>query len=708
MLAEAGLFLNFEKCMIAFESLIYLGYRISEKGIGLNEAHLEAINNFPVPRNTKEVEKCHGLFSYFRKFVRDFARIARPLTSLTRKDAVFKWTDECMNAFLTLRKKLTEAPILSVYDPKRETELHTDASAKGFGAAIMQKQNDGKFHPVAYFSKCTSAAETNYHSFELETLAIVHALKRFRMFLHGIPFTMVTDCNSLTLTLSKKLINPRIARWALEFEDYNYTVRYRKGDQMAHVDALSRNFSVGVVDGSDVDLNIQISQSRDEVIELLRSKLESADIPGYILENGLVFRVNDQRRKQLYVPKEWETNLMRLTHENYGHMGVEKCATQIQKYYWFPNMREKLNKFIKNCLKCIYYSVPPRSNARNLYSIERVAEPFHTLHIDHFGPLPAIKSKRKHVLAVIDSFTKFTKLYAVNTTNTKEAVCAMRKYFEVYSRPVRIISDQGKGFDSSDFGQFMKDSNIKHIENSVASPQSNGQVERVNRVIKAILAKTTEPIEHSDWVKKLSNVEFAVNNTVHCTTKQTPSKMLFGAEQRGEIIDELTEHLRESHGNVTEDLNDIRQRAKLAIERSQLKNQEYHKEKYTDAIKFKVGDLVVIKHVDTTVGKNKKFNIKYRGPYCVQKYLGNDRYVVADVENCQLTQMPYENIVDSSRMKLWLEHIKNEDEVDRGNTVELSIEHMSEENCTDYEYLDDSQITNSGQLPVDFYTDDEY
>lgn len=146
----------------------------------------------------------------------------------------------------------------------------------------------------------------------------------------------------------------------------------------------------------------------------------------------------------------------------------------------------------------------------------------------------------------------------------------------------------------------------------------------------------------------------------------------------------------------------------MAIEKSQLQNQRYHGEKHTDAVKFKPGDLVVIMHVDTTVGKNKKFNIKYRGPYCIKKYLGNDRYVITDVENCQLTQLPYENIVDSSRMKLWLKHIKNEDEVDKGNTVELSIEQMPEENCTDCEYLEDSQLEHSGQLPGDFYTDYEF
>lgn len=694
-LAEAGLILNFEKCKFAYEEISYLGYVVNVMGVRPNDEHLQAIMEFPVPKNTKEVHCCVGLFSYFRKFVKDFSRIAKPLSQLTRKDAVFMWSDECMKAFEFLKLCLLTAPILCIFDPKKETELHTDASSKGFGAAIMQKQSDGLFHPVAFFSKCTSETESRYHSFELETLAIVYALRRFRMFLEGIKFTIITDCNSLTLTLNKKVINPRIARWALELENFEYKVRHRKGEQMAHVDALSRVLPVGVVDGSDIDLNIQISQSRDKVINELKDKLENQDVSvsGYVLENGLVFRVNDKNRRQLYVPAEWESNVMRLVHEKYGHVGIEKCIMQIQKNYWFPYMREKLNKFIRNCLKCIYYSPDSRSNRRNLYSIKKVPEPFHTIHIDHFGPLPSLKSKRKHVLAVVDSFTKFVKLYAVNGTSTKESWCALKKYFEAYSRPVRIYSDKGTCFTSAEFKRCLEEFNIKHVEASVASPQSNGQVERVNRVLKTMTAKMTEPIDHSDWVKQLSNVEFSLNNTVHCTTKQTPSKMLFGVEQRGENIDELTEYLQDCYGEEYKNLNEIRSQAQEAIQKSQLYNQKYFEEHHKPAKEFKKGDLVMIKHVDSTVGKNKKFNIKYRGPYVVRKCVGNDRYHITDVENCQLTQMPYDNIIDASRMRLWMENLNNLDETDlKCNTEETVVNKPDESFCTDYEYLDDEEI----------------
>lgn len=140
---------------------------------------------------------------------------------------------------------------MSIYNPKRETELHCDASSEGFGAILMQKQDDKKLHPVMYFSKATTPAESRYHSFELETLAIIYALRKFRVYLMEIPFVIRTDCSSLTLTLNKKETNPRIARWALELENYDYQIEHRSGINMGHVDALSRCHDAGTADEND-------------------------------------------------------------------------------------------------------------------------------------------------------------------------------------------------------------------------------------------------------------------------------------------------------------------------------------------------------------------------------------------------------------------------------------------------------------------------
>lgn len=179
----------------------------------------------------------------------NFSIIAKPLYDLLKKDKVFKFGPEALNSFDMLRNKLLESPVLGIYDHKSETELHTDASALGFGAVLIQRGEGRKWHPIFYFSKRATEAESRYHSFELETLAIIYALRRFRIYLYGKEFKIVTDCNSLALTLDKKELNPRIgARWALELQNYDYKVEHRAGTRMQHVDSLSRSLEVLVVE----------------------------------------------------------------------------------------------------------------------------------------------------------------------------------------------------------------------------------------------------------------------------------------------------------------------------------------------------------------------------------------------------------------------------------------------------------------------------
>lgn len=197
-ITNKALKLNLNKCKFGFEEIDYLGYSISAVGISPSDAHIAAIKKYPMPTSAMAVHSCIGLFSYCRRFVPQFSRIAKPLQNLLHKDAVFNFDHRYHEAFYELKKRLIAAPVLAIYSPTKTTELHTDASSFGFGAALMQKQEDGKLN-----------------SFELETLAIIYALRRFRVYLEGIPFKIITDCNSLTMTLEKKQINSRIARWAL-------------------------------------------------------------------------------------------------------------------------------------------------------------------------------------------------------------------------------------------------------------------------------------------------------------------------------------------------------------------------------------------------------------------------------------------------------------------------------------------------------------
>ena len=204
LMVENKLELRIENCKFIQTEIEYLGYKVSEKGVAPTERGTEAVTNFPIPQNTHDVQKFLGLCSYFRKFIEGFSIIAKPLYDLLRKNTIFEFTELELQSFETLKKKLISAPVLSIYNPNDETELHCDDSKVGFGAVLLQRKADKQLHPIFYFLKRTSDYETRYHSFELEPLAIVYALRRFKVYFQGIKFKILTDCNSLKQTLDKK------------------------------------------------------------------------------------------------------------------------------------------------------------------------------------------------------------------------------------------------------------------------------------------------------------------------------------------------------------------------------------------------------------------------------------------------------------------------------------------------------------------------
>ena len=181
------------KCKLVFSEVEYSGYKVAEQGIRPGTSLLLGLKCYPEPRNHKELHSFMGLCSYFRKFIQNFSTIAHPLQNLLKKNATYDFNDECRKFFKTLIDKLVTSPVLSINDPKNETELHCDESKLGFGGALLQRQNDQKLHP----------------QFELQTLAIISSLRRFRVYLQGIRFTIITDCNLLAMTLNKKEVNAK-------------------------------------------------------------------------------------------------------------------------------------------------------------------------------------------------------------------------------------------------------------------------------------------------------------------------------------------------------------------------------------------------------------------------------------------------------------------------------------------------------------------
>lgn len=152
-------------------------------------------------------------------------------------------TDE-RKSFTELKYRLSKEPVLRIYDPAAITELHTDASIEGLGAVLLQKyDNEKHYHPVYYMSRKTSEAERKYHSYELEILAIIKAVQKFRVYLLGVKFKLVTDCQAFQKTLKKKDLSPKVARWALSLEEFEFEVEHRAGEKLKHSCGCTQSFS---------------------------------------------------------------------------------------------------------------------------------------------------------------------------------------------------------------------------------------------------------------------------------------------------------------------------------------------------------------------------------------------------------------------------------------------------------------------------------
>jgi len=652
LLSQYNLELNLSKCLFLKTEIEYLGYLVSGGGITMSKRHVEAIINFPEPKNVKEIQSFLGLTNYFRKFIRDYALKSKSLQDLVKKNVEFVFSDQCKKSFEILKQELSSPPVLHIYNPKAETELHTDASSLGFGAILLQKQENGALAPIAYFSKSTNEAEKRYHSYELETLAIVKAVERFHVYLQGINFRIVTDCNSLVLAFKKININPRIARWSLSLQNYHFEIVHRSGNKMQHVDCLSRN--ILFVNTITVEDELMYKQLMDAKIKEIAENIETKGSDHFTLIDGLVFRM--YKEKPLFVvPENMISNIIRIYHDEAGHVGLDKTMHSILTHYWFPCMKLKIKEHIENCVKCLSYSVLLGKMEGEMQIFEKETSPFKTLHIDHFGPLEATSKGYKYILVIVDAYTKFVWLFPTKSTGTDEAVTALKSLFAMFGYPQCIISDRSTAFSSAAFTNYMKNNEIKHIMTAVASPWANGQVERVNRFLKSTLSKIND--QENNWKENLNKVQYVINNTFNKSIGSSPSKMFLGYEQRHGVdshLRSLINKLRDQPEDCEQERNEIRNQAQIVNRTLREYNKQQYDKHHKKCTLYKPGDLVLIKVLHFKPGTNKKLAPKFKGPYQIKAVLNNNRYVVTDIPGYNITQKPLNTIMSSDKLKPWI------------------------------------------------------
>ena len=269
-LANAGLTLRGSKCQLGLDKVHYLGHVFSEAGMSPDKERIAVIKDWPIPKTVTEIRQFLGLASYYRRYIQQFADITTPLHYLTEKTATFVWTEECQKGFQRLKDLLSQAPVLCYPSLTKDFELQTDAIAIGLGAVLEQ---DG--HVVAYASRSLTHAERQYSVIERECLAVLYAVKQFRHYLLGRAFVLHTDHQPLQW-LSAQKMEGRLCRLALALQEFDFTIKYRRGSSNANADALSRvptipSTCAGTVTVPELTLeDVAHEQGQDEVLNEVR------------------------------------------------------------------------------------------------------------------------------------------------------------------------------------------------------------------------------------------------------------------------------------------------------------------------------------------------------------------------------------------------------------------------------------------------------
>lgn len=444
-----------------------------------------------------------------------------------------------MEAFDDLKQRIGKAPVLALYNPKAETEVHTDASSRGLSGLLLQKGPDGQFHLMYAVSKQTTAVEKMYHSSRLELMAMVWTIDRSRSFLLDIQFTMVTNCQALMYLNAHSTKNPQIDRWADLLQEYQFTIKHRPGARMAHVDAMSRAPVEKPSDTWEESLNrrmVFIAMTEEEyglamqmsdpdlrqLAEILRrpiserSREEKNRSEGFKLVQQLILRkekVNDKRfqntreisegdvREQwrIVVPKPMRKSIVVRYLDLRGHFAVDRTVNEIKRYFWFPKMKRYVRRHISMCPDCVLTKCPAGKVPGELHPIPPGTRPFDVIHVDHLGPFVRSRRGRSYLLVITDNFTRYTQLCPSSNTKAMGVVKSLEGIFKKFGIPKRVTTDRGTAFTAQCFKEYCSKLGVKHTLNSPRHPQGNGMVVRVNRVLVPMLQATFDEGQEDRW-----------------------------------------------------------------------------------------------------------------------------------------------------------------------------------------------------------------
>ena len=697
-LKEAGLKISLRKCRFFMHELDFLGHKVSPSGIKMQENKIRAILDYPVPNNVKAVRKFLGIIGYYRAFVRNYATIAHPLTSLLKANVEFHWGVKQEKAFQDLKDRLIRRPILSYPNFEKDFFVACDASDVGLGAVLLQREQN-KLMPLSFASRVLTPAERNYSVTERELLAVVWAMRKFRHTILGFPVHVITDHLPVVDLFKKQTFvqNSKFNRWFLSVLEYNPQFKYLPGRYNTIADSLSRvfeedniahkqfvSFQVQTFD-LDMDL-VREQQHRDsEVVAIVGDlKLCSNTRQNYELIDGLLYLkpLKEGGSARLFVPKSLRENVLKLVHSHKlsGHPGIAKTIRHLSRSFFWPKSSTDVKNFVLNCPTCQLHK-GNRNKPAPLEIYPSQLLPFHTVSMDILGPLPATDDGFKFVLVFVDFLSRYTEIVPIKDRTAVSVAEALRhRVITRHSCPRVLISDNAKEFVSEIFKQICAFYDINKCEIVAHKPSSNGLVERTNKKIIEILRTLIKPTT-SDWHLILDDIQLTLNNSINDSVGEAPHYLLYGYDYRMPYA--LTEDTTPPRNTYNyEDYISYRTRRSFDIVKktreellksSNLRKVRYDKDTVNPAIKLGQKVYVVKPFKD---GPLFKASPKFEGPYRVVEILKFNKFNLRHIHTGKERIVHWNNLklikhdVDVSFLKRGIE--SNENPVlpqDDGNDV---------------------------------------
>ncbi|KAL6730064.1 hypothetical protein Aduo_001060 [Ancylostoma duodenale] len=684
-LRKANLKLNPWKCKLFKRRVDFLGHVIDEEGLHTDPAKVKSILQYPLPKDRTELRTFLGMCSYYRKFVLGFSKVAGELHEMTSEKRNFTWTPSRVAAFEKLKEIIASAPVLAQPDVeaarsgKRPFRIHTDASYYGLGAVLSQEGEDGLQHPVFFASKGLSKSEKGYHITDLEALAVVFALRKFHMFVYGLPVEVYTDHQALTALFRRSNVSARVLRWALELQKYDLRMIYLKGAANKVADALSRGAtSCDEVEQSFVtdELIVAATTQDAEWLKLLRKDpvysvvikgLETGDLHGdvelrgysrklkvadFTLADGKLLLLRDHVAVEV-VPKQYRRKVFDDAHSGLlaGHFGPRKVFRILSKRVFWETMKRDVWKWTRERRDCVLHNAHQKMTPPLKPII--AAKPYEIVGIDILEMGPTSNGNR-YILAVIDHFTKYGGAYAIPS---KSAELIARVFFERWIAdggrlPKQLLSDQGPEFDNKVLSELCTTFGLKQIFTKGYNPRENGLTERFNRTLLGMLRKKVKiPVE---WDRLLPYCVLAYNTTPHETTGESPYFLLHGfdAALPWETLQEkeVTTYMVDLEEYIQELLVGTNAARSYAAEqsakaRSKMKA-HYDRTKQVCRAPPRVGERVYLRvPTEKQTSSHQKLANEWTGPYRILETSENSALITAIGSQDEPLRMPFDALM---------------------------------------------------------------